>query len=43
MSRTPAAARRRPPLLGEHNADVLEDWLGMPAPEIEDLSAKGVL
>jgi crotonobetainyl-CoA:carnitine CoA-transferase CaiB-like acyl-CoA transferase len=31
------------PLLGQHNADVLGSWLGMPAAEIDGLKADGII
>ena len=31
------------PLLGEHNADVLGNWLGLGAAELDDLRGKGVI
>ena len=42
MSASPVELRPAP-LLGEHNADVLGRWLGMPENEIESLKADGVL
>ena len=35
--------RRRAPLLGEHNVEVLVDELGIATAELEDLQAKGVV
>jgi hypothetical protein len=35
--------RRRAPRFGEHNAEILEDLLGMGAEQIESLAAQGVL
>ena len=31
------------PLLGEHTAEVLGDWLGLSAAEVETLRTKGVV
>jgi crotonobetainyl-CoA:carnitine CoA-transferase CaiB-like acyl-CoA transferase len=43
MEKTPATARRRPPLLGEHNGEVVMEWLGMTAEEVSALQAEGTL
>jgi benzylsuccinate CoA-transferase BbsE subunit len=43
LSATPWRARRRPPLLGEHSAEILRDELGMDALAIAVLSAEGVI
>lgn len=43
LSDTPLTIRRPPPMLGEHNADVLGDWLGLPEGEVETLKTDGVL
>lgn len=37
FSATPVAYRRAPPLLGEHNAEVLRDWLGLSDEEVAAL------
>ena len=42
FSRTPGGLDRPPPLLGEHNQEVLQD-LGFSSAEIEDLSAQEVI
>ncbi|MBO77752.1 MAG: hypothetical protein CME17_09980 [Gemmatimonadetes bacterium] len=42
FSRTPGALDRHPPLLGEHNQEVLES-LGYSAAEIEELKAQEVI
>lgn len=43
LSETPVAYRSAPPLLGEHNGEVLRDWLGLKADAIEALTEKGIL
>ena len=43
MEKTPSTARRRPPLLGEHNTEVAADWLDLAPEELEELQGKGVL
>ena len=43
LSRTPATYRRGAPGLGEHNAEVLTQVLGMSEAEVGDLLANGVL
>lgn len=43
FSGTPASVRQPPPLLGEHNEEVLETWLGMSAAAIADLKREKVL
>jgi crotonobetainyl-CoA:carnitine CoA-transferase CaiB-like acyl-CoA transferase len=43
FSVTPASVRLPPPLLGEHNDDVLSSWLGMKTEEIHRLKEKGVI
>jgi succinyl-CoA--D-citramalate CoA-transferase len=40
---TPTVIRRGAPGLGEHGAEILSDWLGMSAPEIERLQAAGTI
>ena len=35
--------RRRAPLLGEHNRDVLESLLGLPPEEVDRLEADGII
>lgn len=37
----PPADAAPPPLLGEHTVDVLVEWLGIGAPEMEVLAAAG--
>jgi formyl-CoA transferase len=43
FSETPGAVRRPPPLLGEHNEAVLEDWLGMSTAKIDELKRDKIL
>ncbi len=43
LSRTPAAIRAAAPCLGQHNAEVLSEVLGLGADEIRDLEKKGLL
>ncbi len=43
FSATPASVRLPPPLLGQHNEEVLESWLGMNNEEISELKRKTVL
>jgi benzylsuccinate CoA-transferase BbsF subunit len=43
LSEAPSVCRRRPPLLGEHNAYVLKEILGLSDAEIEELTAEGIL
>ena len=43
MSASPATIRRPPPLLGEHNAEVLSDLLGYTAERLEALQAAKVI
>ena len=40
---TPAVPRRPAPLLGQHNAEVLREWLGADDREIDELVAHGIL
>jgi crotonobetainyl-CoA:carnitine CoA-transferase CaiB-like acyl-CoA transferase len=42
FSRTPGGLDRHPPLLGEHNQEVLQD-LGFSSAEIEELKAQEVI
>ncbi len=42
FSRTPWRLYRRPPLIGEHNLEVLGGDLGIPADELAVLHAEGV-
>lgn len=43
FSVTPASVRLPPPLLGEHNREVLKTWLDMSDEEIEDLKGKSIV
>jgi crotonobetainyl-CoA:carnitine CoA-transferase CaiB-like acyl-CoA transferase len=43
MSASPATIRRPPPLLGEHNAEVLRGLLGYSAERLEQLQAAGII
>jgi crotonobetainyl-CoA:carnitine CoA-transferase CaiB-like acyl-CoA transferase len=43
FSATPASVRLPPPLLGEHNDDVLSSWLGMKPEVIDQLKKKSVI
>jgi crotonobetainyl-CoA:carnitine CoA-transferase CaiB-like acyl-CoA transferase len=43
LSETPGAVHSPPPLLGEHNAAVLHDWLHLDAAEVALLQQEGVL
>lgn len=43
LSRTPAAVRSAPPLLGEHTADILTEVLGKSMDDINSLRERGVL
>lgn len=43
FSGTPASVRLPPPLLGQHNEEVLESWLGMNDNEISELKRKTVI
>ena len=43
FSGTPASVRQAPPLLGEHNEEVLERWLGMSAAAIAELKREKVI
>jgi formyl-CoA transferase len=43
FSVTPGSVRIPPPLLGEHNVDVLKSWLGMSADAIDELKREKVI
>lgn len=41
LSATPGAIRRAAPVLGEHTAEVLGEWLGLDDQEIEEMRSQG--
>jgi formyl-CoA transferase len=43
FSVTPASVRQPPPLLGEHNGEILKSWLGMSAEAIDELKREKVI
>ncbi|HEY7061123.1 MAG TPA: CoA transferase [Chloroflexota bacterium] len=43
LSDTPGAVHRPPPLLGEHTAQVLQDWLALTPDDLARLAADGAL
>ena len=43
FSVTPASVRMPPPLLGEHNDEILESWLGLSADSIDELKKEKVI
>lgn len=43
FSKTPAAIRVPPPLLGQHTREILTTWLGMNNQEIEELQGKNIV
>jgi crotonobetainyl-CoA:carnitine CoA-transferase CaiB-like acyl-CoA transferase len=43
LSETPVDYRIAPPLLGEHTGEVLGELLGLDAPAVAELRAKGVV
>jgi crotonobetainyl-CoA:carnitine CoA-transferase CaiB-like acyl-CoA transferase len=43
FSETPITYRRRPPLVGEHNREVLVNELGISEEKIEDLALRGII
>ncbi|HVO95070.1 MAG TPA: CoA transferase [Terriglobales bacterium] len=43
FSVTPASVRLPPPLLGEHNGEILKDWLGMSDEAIDELKSEKIL
>ncbi len=43
LSATPVRSERPPPLLGEHTAAVLADWLGASAERVADLRQRGIV
>ncbi|MBP5991279.1 MAG: CoA transferase [Piscinibacter sp.] len=43
LSESPVEYRRAPPTLGQHSAEVLQDWLGASASELAGLRERGVV
>jgi crotonobetainyl-CoA:carnitine CoA-transferase CaiB-like acyl-CoA transferase len=43
FSGTPVVYERAAPMLGEHNAEVLADWLGYSARDIDALHSRGTI
>ena len=43
MSGTPGEIKRRPPMLGEHNEEILRDYLGMTSEEVAELARKKII
>ena len=43
FSVTPASVRMPPPLLGEHNSEILKNWLGMSAGAIDELKREKII
>ena len=43
MSETPGEVRRRPPMLGEHNEEILHEFLGLTPEEVEELARRKVI
>lgn len=43
MSKTPGGVRLRPPMTGEHNADILSEYLGMSQEEIQALEQEKII
>jgi succinate--hydroxymethylglutarate CoA-transferase len=43
LSRTPAAVRQPPPLLGQHTAEVLTELLGYSAEQVTALREQGAI
>ena len=43
FSLTPASVRLPPPLLGQHNTEILKSWLGMDAEAIEELKREKII
>jgi len=43
FSATPASVRLPPPLLGQHTAEILENWLDMSRDKIEELKRKNII
>ena len=43
LSATPPVPAAAPPMLGQHTSEVLREWLGLEARELEQLLAEGVI
>jgi crotonobetainyl-CoA:carnitine CoA-transferase CaiB-like acyl-CoA transferase len=43
LSETPADYRYRPPHVGEHTRDILQDWLSLDEPSLDALEARGTV
>ena len=43
LSETPGSVETAPPILGQHTAEALEDWLKLPADEIASLQEQSVI
>ena len=43
FSVTPASVRLPPPLLGEHNGEILKSWLGMSDEAVDELKSEKIL
>ena len=43
LSETPGAVDRPPPVLGEHTAEILREWLNMSEAQVGKLREDGVL
>jgi crotonobetainyl-CoA:carnitine CoA-transferase CaiB-like acyl-CoA transferase len=43
LSATPVRHELPPPMLGEHNAQVLADWLGADAARLSELEQQGIV
>ena len=43
LSATPVCHHRPPPLLGQHTAEVLHDWLGLDAARLAELQRRGIV
>ena len=43
LSETPGTVEHAGPALGEHNGMIYGSWLGMPASELAEIKARGVI